>query len=233
MTARYAVYHAPPRHHLLTVLASAWLGHDAWTGAPVARPVINGLEMDEAEVDALTAEPRHYGFHGTLKAPFSLASGQTEAALVKAFLAFSAAQNSFEADLVVKSLSGFIALTLAHPSDAMAALHAACVVGFEPFRAPLSDTELARRRRAPLTAVQDSKLVTFGYPWIFEDFRFHMTLTARVSDPEQREVIREALTAYLAAGIGPTSINTLCLFRQEDRQAPFRILASSALRDRS
>jgi hypothetical protein len=229
MSARYAVYYAPPRDHPLTALASAWLGYDAWTAAPVARPVIKAPGLDEAEVEVLTLEPRQYGFHGTLKAPFRLAEGQTEAALIEKIFAFAAAQQRFEGELVVQSLSGFVALTLVQPSNAMAALHAGCVHAFEPFRAPLSDADLARRRRASMTAEQDSRLRAYGYPWVFEDFSFHMTLTGRVSDPTRRDMLCGALSQYLAAGTGPHIFDTICLFRQKNPQVPFRILTSSTI----
>jgi 2'-5' RNA ligase len=229
MSARYAVYHAPARDHPLTALASAWLGYDAWTATPAARPVVDGLTMDAAAVEAATDEPRRYGFHATLKAPFELAEGRTEAALVDGFRAFAATQPGFAVELALGALSGFVALMLAQPSAAMGALHAACVHGFEPFRAPLSGADLARRRRAPMTAEQDARLMAFGYPWIFEDFRFHMTLTGRIADPAQRDMLVAALARHFGAVTGAYRVEMLCLFRQPDRQAPFHILASSPL----
>jgi putative phosphonate metabolism protein len=227
MTARYAIYYAPPPTHPLTLLASAWLGYDAWTGADVARPALDGLALDADAQAALIADPRHYGFHATLKAPFELAETQTEAALIAAFDYFAATQTGFAAELAVTGLSGFIALTLAQPCPAMTALHSACVRAFEPYRAPLSDADLARRRRSPMTAEQDARLVAYGYPWIFEDFRFHMTLTGRVRDDATRAHIIGALSAYLAPVTGPHAISQLCLFRQPQRDAAFQIIAAA------
>jgi putative phosphonate metabolism protein len=229
MTARYAVYYAPPQEHPLTRLASAWLGYDAWTASPVSRPVLGGLEISADELEALIADPRHYGFHATLKAPFELAEDQTEAGLIAAFETFAATQAGFEAELVVTSLSGFVALTLAEPSPAMTALHTACVHAFEPFRAPLSEADLARRRRSPMTDVQEARLVAFGYPWIFEDFRFHLTLTSRIRDEARRQQIIAALADYFSSVSGAHQVASLCLFQQAERAAPFRIIASSVL----
>lgn len=229
MSARYAVYYAPPPGHALTRLASAWLGYDAWTGAAVPRPALDQLALDDDAQAALIADPRHYGFHATLKAPFELADGQSEAALLAAFAAFAATQPGFAAEIAVTSLSGFIALTLAQPCPAMTGLHSACVHAFAPFQAALSDADLARRRRAPMTAQQDARLVAFGYPWIFEDFRFHMTLTGRVHGDAARHHIITALSAYLAPATGPHAVTQLCLFRQPRRDAAFQVIAAAPL----
>ncbi len=229
MSARYAVYYAPPQDHALTVLASAWLGYDAWTGANMTRPALAGLDLDAEALSALTGDASHYGFHATLKAPFELAQGRSEADLLAAFADFAASQPAFMADLAVMSLSGFVALMLARPDPAMTALHTACVHRFEPFRAALSDADLARRRRAPMTAEQDARLVGYGYPWIFEDFRFHMTLTGRVRDDTARDHIVTALRAYLAPVTGLHPIAQLCLFRQPRRSDKFQVIAAAAL----
>lgn len=229
MSARYAIYYAPSAGHPLTAAASAWLGRNAWTGHPVVRPAVAGLDLGSEELDALTQEPRHYGFHATLKAPFELAEGQTEAMLMQAFAEFAAAQSAFDGGLEVRSLSGFIALTLNPPCPPMHDLHTACVSAFEPFRALLSDADLARRRRSPMTADQDARLVRYGYPWIFEDFRFHMTLTRRIADDAQREAIIAALAQHFAPAIGQHRFETLCLFRQVDRKAPFTVLQACEL----
>jgi 2'-5' RNA ligase len=187
------------------------------------------LQCAAPDVDALIADPRHYGFHATLKAPFELADGLTEADLIAALDVFAATRPAFAADLVVTSLSSFVALTLAHPCLAMTELHEACVRSFEPFRAALSEADLARRRRAPLSATQDARLFAFGYPWIFEDFRFHLTLTGRIVDAVHRAQIVAALAEYLAPVTGVHKVSNLCLFHQPERAAPFRVIASSVL----
>src|SRR5690554_5056560 len=68
MTARYAIYYAPEPGSPLDRFGAAWLGRSAWTGEPVAQPAVEGL--DPEQLAAMTAEPRLYGFHGTLKPPF-------------------------------------------------------------------------------------------------------------------------------------------------------------------
>ena len=69
--ARYAVYYTPEPGPLAD-FGAAWLGWDIATGAEVAHPDLPGLPRPVAE---LTATPRKYGFHGTVKPPFRLAEG--------------------------------------------------------------------------------------------------------------------------------------------------------------
>jgi putative phosphonate metabolism protein len=226
MPARYAIYYAPAPGSALHDAASAWLGRDAATGAALERPPEPGLA--DLDLDALTADPRHYGFHATLKAPFELADGQAEADLMEALAVFAAGRPAFTADIAPQGLSAFIAFRLTAPSPSMQALHEDCVRAFELYRAPLSDADVARRRKAPLTAEQDARLIDFGYPYIFEDFRFHMTLTGAVRDEALRMRITSALQARFAPVSGPHVFDRLSLFRQETREAPFTILAQAS-----
>jgi putative phosphonate metabolism protein len=227
MTARYAIYYAPGPDEALHAMASAWLGRDAISGADLARPDVAALA--DLDLEALTADPRHYGFHATLKAPFSLADGTEEADLIDGFLDFAATSPAFSADIAVQGLSAFIAFRLTAPSPDMQALHEASVRAFEPFRAPLGEADLARRRKANLSPVQDERLVAYGYPYIFEDFRFHMTLTGAVRDETLRGRIVAALADHFAPVSGLHRFDRLSLFRQETRDADFRVLAQALL----
>ena len=67
---RWAVYWAPPPDSALARFGAAWLGRDAAGGEDPKRPALPGIGAAEAE--ALTAAPRFYGLHGTLKPPFAL-----------------------------------------------------------------------------------------------------------------------------------------------------------------
>lgn len=227
MTARYAIYYAPGPDEALHALASAWLGRDAISGEDLARPDLAALA--DLDLEALTADPRHYGFHATLKAPFALADTVEEADLIDGFLDFAATSPPFNADIAVQGLSAFIAFRLTAPNPDMQALHEACVRAFEPFRAPLGEADLARRRKAKLSPVQDERLVAYGYPYIFEDFRFHMTLTGAVRDDALRARIVAALAVHFAPVSGPHRFDRLSLFRQEARDADFRVLAQAPL----
>lgn len=219
MTARYAIYYAPARRSGLSTRAAAWLGRDAWSGALVNRPSLPGL--DGLDLDALTADPRSYGFHATLKAPFELAEGQTEEGLLAAAGALAARLAPFSLPIAPAKLGRFIAFRLTGDTAGMDRLHDTCLSAFEPFRAQLSDHDLARRRKAKLTAEQDARLLRWGYPYVLNDFRFHMTLTGSVADDAVRERLLDALQQHFAADVGRHLFDAICVFRQPDRGQPF------------
>lgn len=222
MSARYAIYYAPPADTPLWRKGSAWLGRDAVTGAGLPRPILPGLH--DVDTAALTADPRHYGFHATLKAPMALAAGCAESQLLRSAEAFAAAMSPFEATVAPAELDRFLALRLQDGAARMSALHEACMRAFDPFRAPPTDLDRARRRRAPLTPRQEAQLERWGYPYVFEDFRFHMTLTSRIEDASVRARVLRALQAYFADLSGPHRFDGITVFRQPDRETPFDIL---------
>jgi hypothetical protein len=223
VTPRYAIYYAPSPQDALTNDAARWLGRDAF-GRPV-EPRELCPQLADLDLDALTKDPRHYGFHATLKAPFELAENTSESGLLEAFNLFAESQSEFEARLIIAELGPFIALKLAETPGEMDALHRDCVEAFETFRAPLSPQDIARRRRARLTPTQDERLVSFGYPYIFEDFRFHMTLTGSIAEIGVRSRILAHLKERYALWEGVHAFNCISLFKQEAREAPFFVFA--------
>lgn len=186
MATRYALYFTPPPGALADC-AARWLGWDPADGVRIAHPELDGLP---APVSRITATPRKYGFHGTFKAPFRLAAGQTGEALVAGVRAFAAQTASVTIPgLTVAPLGRFVALvpdassgaSSAASSPELAALAARIVAQFEQFRAPLGEDDIARRRTAGLTPQQDALLLRWGYPHVMEDFRFHMTLSGSLT----------------------------------------------------
>jgi putative phosphonate metabolism protein len=229
MSARYAIYYCPEANEPITHAAATFLGRDAF-GRPVEpRAPLPGLT--DLDLDGLTDDPRGYGFHATLKAPFELAAGRSEQELVQALEAFCKVTAPFSAPIEVSDIGPFIAFKLAAPCDEMNQLHQACVRQFEPFRAPLSDADLERRRRARLTAQQEAWLVEFGYPYIMDDFRFHMTLTGAIKDDGLRAQVVAALSDRFADFNGNHRFETLALFKQETRHDPFYVIKISRLGD--
>lgn len=226
MTARYALYYAPRKESPLWEKASAWLGRDAYSGASCNPPEFSGL--GEVDLGALTQDPRGYGFHATLKAPFELRAGRTEAELVDFTRTFAGLRPSFSADIGPSRLGHFHAFLLMAPSAEIEALHAACVREFDEFRAPLSEFDLARRRKSGLTPRQDELLVDWGYPYVFEEFRFHMTLTGPVRDKDLSLRLSERLSQYFVDETGPHDFDGVALFKQSERGAPFLILERAA-----
>jgi Protein of unknown function (DUF1045) len=179
----------------------------------------------------LTLDPRKYGFHATLKAPMALASGRTEAQLAAACESFAITPRRIPViEPVVDSISGFIAVIPAKPSAELRELAADATCEFDSFRAPLTPEDRARRNPAKLTPRQREYLDSWGYPYVMEEFRFHMTLTGRL-DAERREPIVAMLRdRFSATGLKTLAIDRLALFRQDDTASRFRIVGHWPLR---
>ena len=178
MNPRYAIYFVPAADSALYRFGAAMLGYDCYTGNDVGFP--DPLPMEHAAWRDLTGEPRRYGFHATLKAPFQLANGGDETELVDAFQHFS---RSIEAvpifEPIVATLQGFVAIVPSAANPAIDRLAAACVTSFDRFRAPLSAHD-RDRRTIGLSERQTGNLDRWGYPFVFDDFRLHLTLTGRL-----------------------------------------------------
>jgi hypothetical protein len=188
--------------------------------------------LTEPDWRELTEDPRKYGFHATLKAPLSLASGKTEAELVAACDAFASTPRRIPVVRpVVGSISGFVAVIPAEPPPDLIRLAADCVSAFETFRAPLTAEDRARRNPSQLTPRQCDHLDRWGYPYVMEEFRFHMTLTGRL-DAERREPILTMLrNSFSAIGLDRLAIDRIAVFRQENAASRFRVLNHWKLRE--
>ena len=225
MPTRYALYFTPPPGPLQT-LGAQWLGWDSELGKPAARPQWPQFPI---EIDAVTSTPRKYGFHGTLKAPFHLAAGKSEADLIAAVEAFATHRETVEVPrMSVAVLGEFLALSPDGDTTELAALAASIVEEFDIFRAPLSETDLARRRAAGLSPRQDELLLKWGYPFVMDAFRFHMTLTGTVA-PNVRETLLPALQSLFEPAIPePFAIDAISLVR-EGEDGRFRLCRRIAL----
>ncbi len=226
MSARHAVYFAPPPESRWWAFGCAWLGYDALAGQTVCQPAITGVSA--AAFARLTEAPRRYGFHATLKAPMRLADGRDPGALEAALAALAAARAPFTLPaLQVERLDGFLACTLAAPCAPLQALADDCVRELDPFRAPPSPAELAKRRAAGLTPLQEAMLSRWGYPHVMAAFRFHLTLTGPLADvpPELEHAVASAARQAVAELAGePLPCDAVCLFTQATPEAAFRLV---------
>ncbi|MFT4119009.1 DUF1045 domain-containing protein [Bradyrhizobium sp.] len=225
---RYAVYFAAGAESALSRFGAALLGYDAHSGneAPFPREALH-VAQDWRDI---TIDPRKYGFHGTLKAPMALGSGKTEIELLAACARFADTARPIPVIRpVVDSISGFIAVIPAEPVQELQQLAAGCVREFDPFRAALTAEDRARRKPEKLSERQRDYLDRWGYPYVMEEFRFHMTLTGRL-DADRRGPIVEMLRARFAAlKLDTLSIDRIALFKQDDAKARFRIVGEWAL----
>ena len=190
----------------------------AAAGPPAGLP--SALAARRAEI---TAEPRRYGFHATLKAPFRLAAGATVAALDAAAAALAAGQAGFALRLRVAEVGRFVALVPEGDAGAVAALAAACVTGLDGFRAPPSAEELARRRAAGLDARGEAHLARWGYPYVLDRFRFHMTLTGALGEDRRARWRRRWRRRGAAAGGRRWRSAAICRF-SEGADGRFRLV---------
>ncbi len=221
---RVAVYYAPLLSDPLWKLGSRWLGRDAETGASVAQPDVPGI----AEI---TADARHYGFHATLKPPMRLQPGVTWDAIVTG--ADDIARTTAPFDLppiAIGDLGGFLAIVTPDAGSALTAFCDAWVRGMDGFRAPPSEAELAKRRSSRLSARQNELLERWGYPYVFDAWFFHMTLTQRLT-LEQQAVFRPAIDALFGPTLAaPRRVSDVCLYTQEHDAAPFLLAERLPLR---
>ena len=225
MTQRYALYYAPRPEEALAVAASQWLGRNPESGQTRApRPV---PDITAERLAAITAEPRLYGFHSTLKAPITLADEVGERDFVDAVGQFAAKAGPFAVPaLELAEISGFLALVPAERCPALEDLADRCVVEFDEFRRPADEAELARRRAAPLTPRQEELLLRWGYPYVLEQWRFHLTLTGRLPDEAERSQVMAVLGQRFGGFLDrPLPVTDLCVFRQPDAGRPFTVLA--------
>jgi hypothetical protein len=132
---------------------------------------------------------------------------------------------------MMRALSHFIALTPVGETGDVVDLAAACVRAFDRFRAPLSENDLARRLAAPLTERQKAYLAAWGYPYVMEEFRFHMTLTGPLVEQELDRAHRALAQMYeTAVGNGPVAVDSISLFRQDRRDGRFILIRRAPLR---
>lgn len=220
MSYRTAIYFAPDATSPLWLKAAQWLGRDALSGAEYGDD-IGGISR--AEILKKSASARRYAFHATIKSPMKLAPGKSEADLDEALAAFAAAEAAVAiGPLKLARIDGFLALVAAEQSRALTQFAARVVQHFEPFRAELSAEDKAKRNEGNrLSPRQLALLERYGYPYVMEQFRFHMTLTDRLSDADG-----DRFEAALRAHFGPlaeadTMLDRLVLYHEPAPGAPF------------
>lgn len=227
--ARYAVYWAPDAGDPLAAFGAAWLGHDPVAQAGQVLPR-DRLGLAEAVADRLTAEPRRYGLHATLKAPFRLKPGATFAQLSEQTAALAATVSAFATPpLRLTNLNGFLALCPSGACGALDDLARRCVVELDALRAPLTAAERARRKPQFLSPDQLQLLDIWGYPHVLAHFRFHITLTKRLDEAERAlvEPPLDGATRRFCEALFP--VDSIALFGDPGGNAPFQLVQRFAL----
>ncbi len=217
---RYAVYYLPD-DAALAAFGASWLGWDVSAGKSRAQPPVDGI-------DQVTAAPRKYGFHGTLKPPFRMAKGMTAEDLGDELAALASQTAAISLDgLQLAALGRFLALVPTGDVTELDRLAFDCVAEFDAYREPATEDELQRRRVAGLSPRQEGYLSQWGYPYVGDEFRFHLTLTGKL---DQAELVRikNIIAAKLPILPGPFEIASVSLVG-EDANGMFRQIHRYAL----
>lgn len=223
MTQRFALYCAPDEESDLHRRATTWLGFDKAEASPVVEHLgETGLEV--------MASARRYGFHATLKAPMRLANGRDTESFLEAVAAY--AQTTAPVDigqLVVKNLDGFLALVPVSQSAELGLFAGSCVAHFEPFRATLTEAEIAKRIQAGLTARQHELLEQYGYPYVMDAFRMHLTLTDRLDRTIRAQLHQLAGEWFADCLVQNHKLDCLSVFVEDAPNSGFHRLADFTL----
>lgn len=227
MTERFAIYFAPSATSDLWERAANWLGRDASDGDLFDGPVAG---LDRSRLLNLTQSANRYGFHATLKAPMALAEDYSEADLREALSQFALKHQPFSLGrLKLASLHGFLALVVDGVHDDLQDFAAHVVEDFDLFRAPMSVKDRAARAGKGLSARQIELLDAYGYPYVFEEFQFHMTLTDRLDEDAAAEILQAATTWFAPVLDQEVILDRLSLFHEADTGQPFRRIADFKL----
>lgn len=229
MTTRYAIFFAPGMDSPWWKFGTQWLGRNEINNSPMTPA--DSILMSQDEQLAVTREPRRYGFHATLKAPFRLAGNKTQQDIEMRIQSLAANLSPVPlGPLRALNLGKFVALQPLKSSDELAAVAEACVVGLDDLRAALSTEELARRQIVRLDSRELELLRRYGYPYVLERFRFHFTLSGPVDQPTRQRITQAVATtvAQLNAD-APLMLDRLCLFKESAPGLTFQRVADVVL----
>lgn len=211
---RHAAYYAPPQHARLAQLGAQWLGRCAQSKSAVPQPDFPNISRDRLRQH--TAAAARYGWHATLKAPFALQPGLDLDAIAQAFKALAQSRAALTLPpLALRNMGDYLALVPDASSGALQDLAFECVRALHPLAKPLSDEQIAQRRRTPLTAAQDAMLLQWGYPFVGDAFQWHMTLTGSLQELAQSEVhqLWEAAMDWFGPVLNqPAELDAICWF---------------------
>lgn len=228
LTPRYAIYFAPAPHSPWWDAGAHWLGRNERRDELL--PPDAAMAFEPAEWQSLTAEPRRYGFHATLKAPFRLGGGHSEEDLWARLRALAAELAPVAlGPLSTVALGDFVAWVPSAPPPELAVLAARCVTELDDLRAPLTPPELARRRPESLDARGRELLERYGYPHVMERFRLHFSLSGPVDGPTAQRVLDAWAPRTAQLNQAPLLLDRLCLFVQTDPEQAFRRVGDALL----
>lgn len=226
MTERFAIYYAPSATSDLWERAATWLGRDARDGDLFDGPVAG---IERTRLLNVTQSANRYGFHATLKAPMALADGASETDLRAALQDFARRHRPFDLGKPrLASLAGFLALVV-DDTEELQDFASHVVEDFEVFRAPMSVKDRAARVARGLSERQVELLDAYGYPYVFEEFGFHMTLTDQLAEADAADIASAVATWFGPVLEEPLLLDRVSLFHEPELGKPFRRIADFKL----
>ncbi len=228
MSSRYALYYVPADGSPLGQFGAALFGR--W---PDGRSEADTLDLPQRR--ERVARVAHYGFHATLKAPFHLTDGATEQQLLDDVNSKTRHWGSATLDGLTVSLDT-ATLSLRHgassdPEQVAAvndlARHA--VLDLERWRAPLSAKAYARRKPEQLGPRARDMLDTYGYPWVLDEFNFHITLADRFHDSSDETWVESLKRIFLERVTVAPQLSCISVCRESAPGEPMTRIAEFAL----
>ena len=211
---RYAIYYAPSENSELDLFGKCLLGWDPYKGVETTKSDLSKLPSFK-KFSGLVLTPKQYGFHGTIKAPFKLKNEYTYNDLENKVREISKQIHSFYFDqLIIKKLGNFIGLI---PTNNLKvnAVSNKFVEELDYLRDELSESEIKKRKPHKLTSNQKQMLFKWGYPYVFDEFKFHLTLTSKLNVVEIDDVLRSLQNILKQVNLNKISFNNICIFGQK------------------
>lgn len=210
---RVALYYAPPASSAWWREGCEWLGRDPENGLENATPAHD-----------VTHAPRRYGWHATLVAPFHPARGVELADVLACARAWASSAPRFEMPVKADELGRFVALRPARSSDddTLRTLAASALRALDALRARPSRESIERRIVDGMSTRQIELLREWGYPYVFDEYRFHMTLSDSLDDGNARASIMSDWTRRIDT-LGPLPMHGAALFIEPVPGAPFTL----------
>ena len=130
----------------------------------------------------------------------------------------------------MRELGSFVALVPQTPRPLLNGLAEACVRELDRFRAPMSKLERERRMMPGLSDRQIVNLARWGYPYVCEDFRFHMTLTGALPVQKRDRALRLLCGKYeQVPGVASVTVDQIVIARQSEAGSPFQVIVVAPL----
>jgi hypothetical protein len=149
-------------------------------------------------------------------------------ALVEAMAAFCACRRRLvTGKLQLHRFPRFLALVPESETAELDWLADSCVTYFDHFRSPITPED--RARRGDMTSAEAALFEQFGYNFIFNNFKFHITLAGPLDEPELDALQPALATAVAPLCEKPFAVEDLCLFGDPGEGAPFQLVERFSL----